>query len=372
MTVVVEERLTRLIDAGVRIIDPRQTWVSNDVDLARIRPGAVLHPGTRLAGSRCFLSAGAEVGREGPAVLVDAVLDGGARVESGYVNGAVLLRDAVLGSNAHVRQGTLLEEQASTAHAVGLKHTILLSFATLGSLINFCDCLLAGGTSRQDHSEVGSGFIHFNFTPWGTRGDKATPSLIGDVVSGVLLRERRIFLGGSAGMVGPLRVGYGSVVGAGGILRKDVPAGRLVVTDTKTVDLPLPIKTPRATVLDKARRNVEYIAHLTALREWYRAVRLARVPAEQTDRRVVLDAAVATIQSGIEERGERLAAFLKDHEIARPSVTVALPPCPLQPTSGNVDHVAWVQALSATDASRLQSWLQSIVDAVTAGTPIDG
>ena len=123
-----------------------------------------------------------------------------------------------------MREGTLLEERASTAHCVGLKQTILLSFATLGSLINFCDVLMAGGTSRRDHSEVGSGFIHFNFTPWGQAGDKATASLVGDVVGGVFLDRRRIFLGGAGGMIGPRSVGYGSIAGAGQVLRRDVGA----------------------------------------------------------------------------------------------------------------------------------------------------
>ena len=70
-------------------------------------------------------------------MLVDAILGDGAAVASGYVEGAVLLRGAKLGANAHARPGTLLEEQASTAHCVGLKHTILLPFVTLGSLIIF-------------------------------------------------------------------------------------------------------------------------------------------------------------------------------------------------------------------------------------------
>ena len=104
----------------------------------------------------------------------------------------MLLTKARIGSNGHVRAGTLLEEEASTAHAVGLKQTILTSFATLGSLINCCDCLISGGRSRTNHTEVGSGFIHFNFTPWGESGDKATPSLIGGVPQGVFLREQRI------------------------------------------------------------------------------------------------------------------------------------------------------------------------------------
>jgi UDP-N-acetylglucosamine/UDP-N-acetylgalactosamine diphosphorylase len=90
-----------------------------------------------------------------------------------------------------------LEEEASGAHAVGLKQTIFLPFVTAGSLINFCDALIAGGTSRKDHSEIGSSYIHFNYTP---HQDKATPSLIGDVPHGVMLDQPAIFLGGQGGL----------------------------------------------------------------------------------------------------------------------------------------------------------------------------
>ena len=169
-----------------------------------------------------------------------------------------------------------------------------------------------------------------------------------------------------AGIVGPLRVGYGSVVGAGGVLRKDVPAGRLVVSDGKAVDLALPLKTPRAAIIDKGRRNIEYISHLIALREWYRVVRLRRLAAKRSHRHAVLEAAVATIQLAIDERGARLAAFLEDHGFPVPLFDLTLPACPVAPAPSDVDHVTWVQALEAADAARLQGWLQAIVDAVSA------
>jgi hypothetical protein len=75
---------------------------------------------------------------------------------------------------------------------------------------------------------MGSGFIHFNFTPRGRSGDKATPSLIGDVVHGVFLRQPRIFLGGLSGIVGPQKVGFGSFTVAGQVLRREVPSNRIV------------------------------------------------------------------------------------------------------------------------------------------------
>ena len=176
-----------------------------------------------------------------------------------------------MGLGAQVREGCILEEEANGAHCVGIKQTILFPFVTLGSLINFCDCLMAGGTSRKDHSEVGSSYIHFNFTP---DGDKTTASLIGDVPRGVMLNQPPIFLGGQGGIVGPLRMGYGNVVAANSVLRKDyIDDNKLIVGKThtgKTINF-------RSGAYPSIRRIVEnniiYIANLMALEEWYIHVR---------------------------------------------------------------------------------------------------
>lgn len=363
----IEARLSALAGRGVQIIDPRQTYVGPEVRVERIHAGVVLHPGTRLQGARTFLGPGAELGREGPVVAVDCVLGERARLDGGYASGAVLLRGASTGSAAHLREGTLLEEEASTAHAVGLKHTIVLCFGTLGSLINFCDVLLAGGTSREDHSEVGSGFIHFNFTPWGARGDKATASLVGDVPRGVLLRERRIFLGGAGGMVGPREVGFGAVTGAGQVVRKDVPGDRLMVQPPRAVDIAyapehLDAAEPRA------RRQVRYIAQLHALLAWYRQVRLARVPASRTDVREVMMAAISTLELCVAEREKRLAAFLKERGVGMPRLPTPALACPLALAAKEpyVEHVEWVRGLAAEDVSRCVEWLRAVEAAVIA------
>jgi UDP-N-acetylglucosamine/UDP-N-acetylgalactosamine diphosphorylase len=366
---IIEERLARLAARGVTIVDPRQTYVGPEVRPERIHAGVVLHPGTRITGARTFLGPGAELGREGPVVAVDCVLGEKARLDGGYAGGAVLLRGASAGSAAHLRDGTLLEEEASTAHAVGLKQTIVLSFGTLGSLINFCDALLSGGTSRDDHSEIGSGFIHFNFTPWGARGDKATASLVGDVPRGVLLRERRIFLGGAGGMVGPRKVGFGAVAGAGQVLRKDVQEDRLVVQPPRAVDQPFAVdqlEPPEP----RAGRNVRYVAQLFALLAWYREVRLARVPAGRADVREVFTAAIETIAGCIAEREKRLAAFLRERGARVPTLRPAEGlRCPLAIAADEpyVDHIAWVRALAPADADACVAWLRAVEDSVVAG-----
>ena len=359
-----EARLAALAERGVEIVDPRQTYVAPEVTLDRVLPGAILHPGTRLHGSELFVGPGVELGREGPAVLVDSVLGEGASVASGYVEGAVLLRGAKLGANAHVRPGTLLEEEASTAHAVGLKQTLLLSFVTLGSLINFCDVLMAGGTSREDHSEVGSGFIHFNFTPWGERGDKATASLIGDVVRGVFLREQRIFMGGLAGAVGPSSVGYGAVIGAGQIVRRDVEEGAFVLRATKTVERKLRPKW-KDRLQPRLGRNIAYVAQLFALRAWYREVRLARI-APGDPRRIPVEAGAALLDRAIAERRKQLARFVTEREGVAPRFEPGeLPACPWTLAPGPVDHTEWVQGLGDEQVAAGRAWLGQIVARVT-------
>ncbi len=356
-----ERRLLELSRRGVHIVDPRQTWLDESVDLERVRSGATLHPGTRLRGARCWIGEGAQVGTEGPATLVDAVLDANASVASGFVTGAVLLRGASLGANAHVRPGTLLEEEASTAHAVGLKQTILLSFVTLGSLINFCDCLMAGGTSRRDHSEVGSGYIHFNFTPWGERGDKATPSLVGDVPRGVFLRESRIFLGGSGGLVGPATVGFGAIAAAGQVWRGDLPANQLRLELARRIERELePGQTDRAR--PRADKNVAYVGQLEALRAWYRHVRLARASEAQ---KPVVEAAISNLETCLVERKKQLNRFLEERGAQSIDLELAeLPPCPLRIDDGPRDHVEWVHSLDDAAVGVGTEWLQHVVERV--------
>jgi hypothetical protein len=359
-----DARLDILKAQGVTILDRRQVYLDEAVDLSRVRAGAVLYPGTRLSGSGIFIGAGAKIGLEGPAVLENAVIGENAEVASGYLKDSVMLRDARVGPNAHIRVGTLLEEEASTGHAVGLKHTVLMSFVTLGSLINFCDGLISGGRSRKEHTEVGSGFIHFNYTPRGRTGDKATPSLIGDVAHGVFLREPRIFLGGLSGIVGPQKVGFGSFTVAGQVLRREVPPNRIVGEAARSIDKEFhDLNQFPSRILGL---NLEYIGQLAALQAWYRHVRLARIPtcSEYEGLRIVTQAGADLLSVSIDERVQRLRQFLDERGLATPQLPSTVPPGPLriEPSTPYVDHVDWVSRLPDTEVQLGVSWLRAIVE----------
>lgn len=296
-------QIQRLLDRGVVIPSPFSLEVDDSVNPDLIAPGVILHAGCRIAGSKTCIGPGSELGREAPVALEDCQLGRKVELKGGFFSGATFLDGANMGSGAHVRPGTLLEEEAGGAHAVGFKQTIFLPFVTAGSLINFCDALMAGGTSRKNHSEIGSSYIHFNFTP---HQDKATPSLIGDVPRGVFLDQPPIFLGGQGGIVGPSRIAFGAVVPAGTILRQDI------LEERKLFVPPAAAKEPRPFAVGVYRgisrimvNNLTYIGNLWALKEWYRHVRAQTFSSDEFGR-ACYAGALAQIQECLKERIKRL------------------------------------------------------------------
>lgn len=380
--------MAELLHRGVTVHCPESVYVAPDVDPARIsRDGVVLHPGTQLRGADTLIGPGCVLGEEGPVTLDNAALGKRVHVKGGFVTRSALLDDVSVGLGAQIREGCVLEEHVTLGHNVGLKQTILMPYVTLGSQINFCDALMAGGTGRHDHSEVGSGFVHFNFTPGGA---KATASLFGDVPRGVFARSARIFLGGMVGAVGPVRVGYGSVVGAGSILRDDVGDDQFVIAGPH-VDVRRPARRAGqmmparvATVID---HNLEYIAQLRALLLWYTSVRWVFCGRFRLG--ALLNEQVQTIlTASMDERVRRLlelASIIDDANERRPgalplvesvaAATEAAMSAELPVDEGSVEVItepalrrdtAYLATLDELDDDTVaagQAWLQSAVDA---------
>ena len=302
----VDARVRALLQAGARIPRPESVVIGPEVRLEQIvARGLVLHPGTKISGERTVILEDTELGHEEPATLQNAVLGRGVKVQGGFVTDSVLLDGCEVRQGFHGREGCLLEEDTYFAHNVGLKMTIVLPFAVLGSLINFCDCLLAGGTSRKRHSEVGSGFIHFNFSP---RGDKATPSIFGDVPRGVMLDQAPIFLGGLAGVVGPSRVGFGSVLAAGSVYRADYDEDLLVLGERRR-DGSTPFRARAlGAIRAKVGKNIRYLGELAALWAWYRHVR-PRLAGADPLAQAVIAAGRRMVEANIDERLKQLDRF---------------------------------------------------------------
>ncbi len=297
-------QIVGLLEKGVSMPNPLTLDVGKEVDIDRISSkGVRIYPGCRIYGANTVISEGAQIGHEGPVTIDDCRIGPHVAMRGGFFSRAVFLEGASMGSGAHIREGCLLEEGASGAHCVGLKQTILFPFVTLGSLINFCDCLMAGGTGRKAHSEVGSAYIHFNFS---ADGDKATASVYGDVPRGVMINQPPIFLGGQGGTVGPIRVSYGNVAVAGTILRKDaLTPNRLLIGKTHrggTIPFTAGLYPGISRLVE---HNIYYLASLAALKQWYEQVRHPFFKMQKLGD-LIYEGALEILDLSMEERLKRL------------------------------------------------------------------
>jgi len=385
-------KIEKLIEKGVKINQPTSVEISDEVDVDRIfADGVVIYAGCKIFGADTLILPGAKLGYEAPVTVDNCQVGSDVELKGGYFKQAVFLEKARLGLGSHVREATILEEQAVIAHTVALKHTILFPFVTLGSLVNFCDCLMAGGTSRKNHSEVGSSYIHFNFTP---SQDKATPSLIGDVPRGVMLNRKPIFLGGQGGLVGPCRLNFGITVAAGTIVRKDeIKEDRLVFGgEGKGGSIPFApgkYQGNKRIIIN----NINYIGNLIALQQWYRQVRMLFISKRFPE--TLMLGLKKNIAAAIKERIKRLEAVcLKTTETGHQKSELyerwselngsfqiqqekegdaGLRDKFLDGVSRGIstigkDYIAVIQGLAAKDSENGTRWLQGIVDGVTAET----
>ena len=399
-------KIEKLIQKGVKIPNPQGVEIGPEINIDRISgDGVVIHAGCKLYGSSILILRGTKLGYEGPVTIENCQVGPQAELRAGFFRNAVFLKKASMGSGSNVREGTILEEESSGAHTVGLKQTILFPYVTLGSLINFCDCLMSGGTSRKNHSEVGSSYIHFNYTP---NQDKATPSLIGDVPRGVMLNQRPIFLGGQGGLVGPCRLEFGTVIAAGSIFRKDeLRSERLLFGGMgKSGNIPfMPGKyynIKRITV-----NNIIYIANLIALDHWYTHVRSQFLSDDFPE--LLFDGLKEKLDMAIAERMYRFKALsqkmsdseraYQDHAKENESRLVLqhknelskrwtdleenfksqrnteektslrdvfLEKVDIGIKSKGKDYIAVIKGLSIEDKNAGTGWLQEIVDSITA------
>jgi UDP-N-acetylglucosamine/UDP-N-acetylgalactosamine diphosphorylase len=400
-TALLPESVRLLLQHGVSLPSPHTVEISHGIEPQQIAPGVVIHAGCRIRGAETVMGPGCVIGAEGPATVENCQLGTRVSLAGGSFSGATFLDGASFGSCAHVRAGTLLEEEASCAHSVGLKQTLLMPFVVTGSLVNFCDCLMAGGTGRKNHSEVGSSYVHFNFTP---HQDKATASLIGDVPRGVLLDQRPIFLGGQGGLVGPVRLAYGTTIAAGIVWRRDIlDPGLLLTSSGATPRHAVPYETQVYGDVSRVLvNNFIYLGNLKALRDWYGRVR-SRFYQRDPRRLLLFQGALHRIMTMIEERVSRLddlVARLKESASALPDTDTgarqqaiaarwpavrealdkelatesAIPArdraLSLLATVDTADYLMAIRGLSTTCRRDIVEWLQAEVNAIVALCPV--
>jgi len=213
-------RVDKLIARGVAIAAPDSVVIGEEVALDNIEAGVVIGPATTIAGADTMIGAGTSI--QGSALIKDSQIGRTCGLAAGECADSVLLDGCSTVGWARVRGNSAWEEGSNSAHNVDTKMSVLGYKTTLGSLINFCNVLMLGGTSPRLEvgSEIGSGTINFNFLPFGaTVGALIKPStVIGSIDSPLLACDgapiRYVFIGGHTSIITPVVIGLGSVVAA--------------------------------------------------------------------------------------------------------------------------------------------------------------
>lgn len=192
----------RLMLSGVTILDPALTVVDEGVTIG---PDTVIAPFTIIAGRT---SIGADC-RIGPgARIADSTIADGVVIVDSTVEAAEIGAGCDIGPYAHLRPGVRLAEQVHVGNYAELKNTAVGAHTAIGHVSYL------GDSTVGQRVNIAAGVITANYD-----GCVKHPTTIGDDA----------FIGVDTMLRAPVEVGPGARTGAGAVVTRDVPAGRLVV-----------------------------------------------------------------------------------------------------------------------------------------------
>src|SRR5215211_2534101 len=196
----------RILDAhmraGVTVRDPVSTHIEASVEIGRdtvILPGTLLRGSTQI-GSDCVIGPSAD--------LLDTVVADGAHVEHSVGRGAEVGERASVGPYAFLRPGTVLGPDTKVGAYCEVKNT------RVGKGSKVPHLSYVGDAEIGENANLGAGTITANYD-----GVKKNRTTIGD----------RAFTGVNTDLIAPVTIGDGAYLGAGSVVNKDIPPGKLAV-----------------------------------------------------------------------------------------------------------------------------------------------
>lgn len=196
------QTLDRLMAEGVTIVDPDSTYIDDAVEIGRdtiVHPQVIIEGDSRI-GRNCEINSWArltnvEIGDECKVLNCCVMVD------------SKLTAKNSIGPFAHLRMKTELAEEAVIGNFVEVKKS------KLGRKTKSMHLAYLGDATLGDRVNIGAGSITCNYD-----GKNKNPTFIEDDVK----------IGSDTMLVAPVRVGRGSVSGAGSVIIKDVPPDSLV------------------------------------------------------------------------------------------------------------------------------------------------
>jgi bifunctional UDP-N-acetylglucosamine pyrophosphorylase/glucosamine-1-phosphate N-acetyltransferase len=197
---------------GVTMRDPSTVYLDWDVTLAAdvtLEPNVILRGATSV-GEGSVIGAGSQI--------ADSTIGRNARVWASIVESSTVEDDATIGPYSHLRPGSVVGRGAEVGNYAELKN------AHLGAGSKQHHVSYMGDAEIGEDVNIGAGSITANYD-----GTRKTRTTIGDGA----------FIGVDTMIVAPREIGEGARTGAGAVVTRDVPPGKLAV------GVPARIREPR-------------------------------------------------------------------------------------------------------------------------------
>jgi bifunctional UDP-N-acetylglucosamine pyrophosphorylase / glucosamine-1-phosphate N-acetyltransferase len=197
---------------GVTMRDPSTVYLDWSVELG---PDVTLEPDVILRGATS-IGEGSVIGAGSQ--LIDSSVGAGARVWASIIESSVIEDGATVGPFSHLRPGSVVGRGVEVGNFAELKNTRLGAGSKQHHMSYLGDAEIGEGVN------IGAGTITANYD-----GSNKHPTTIGDGA----------FIGVDTMIVAPRVIGEGARTGAGSVVTRDVPAGKLAV------GVPARIREPR-------------------------------------------------------------------------------------------------------------------------------
>jgi bifunctional UDP-N-acetylglucosamine pyrophosphorylase/glucosamine-1-phosphate N-acetyltransferase len=188
--------------AGVTITDPASAYIDAGVTIGQ---DTVILPNTMLLG-RTTIGEECQIGPG--SVVRDTAVGRRCRVTASVLEESTLEDEVDIGPFSHLRPGAYLETHVHIGNFVEVKNSRMAAGAVSGHFSYLGDATIGADVN------IGAGTITCNYD-----GQDKLQTIIG----------AGAFIGCDTMLVAPVTVGEGAVTGAGAVVTRDVPAGKLAV-----------------------------------------------------------------------------------------------------------------------------------------------
>ncbi len=194
----------RIMGEGVTVMAPETLYIGRDVEVGR---DTIIYPYVFLLG-RTKIGEGCRIGPF--TTIADSRIGNNVVVNShSVIEGAVAEDGVSIGPFARLREGTLLKSGSRIGNFVEVKKS------TIGENSKANHLAYIGDATVGRDVNIGAGTITCNYD-----GVKKHPTVI----------EDGVFIGSDTQLVAPVKIGAGSLIGAGSTITKDVPPDSLAIT----------------------------------------------------------------------------------------------------------------------------------------------